>query len=372
MKIIYLANVRLPTEKAHGIQITKACESLGRVGVDIELVVPRRYTPIEESPERYYAITTPFPIRRLAVPDVVRCFGRFGFMLQTFFFGIASAWYVRGKKGVDIVYGRDEHILCVALLLGVRGVVWESHDGAWNFAARYVARSARQMVVVTEAQRAWYIERGVSGEKILALPNGIETEAFAHPPTREASRARLGLSLDTFFAFYVGAFGGWKGTDTLFAAAAFLPQDIRIVVIGGTHEECERAARVHPGVIFLGARPYRELPDNLAAADVCVLPNTALDRVSVSFTSPLKLLAYMATGKPIVASDLSSVRELTGEGAAFLVEPDNPQVLANGIELVIRDVSLAGRLAGNARARAGDFDWQTRAKRLLAFIASDR
>jgi hypothetical protein len=98
MKIIYLANVRLPTEKAHGIQITKACESLGRVGVDIELVVPRRYTPIEESPERYYAITTPFPKRRLAVPDVVRCFGRFGFMLQTFFFGIASAWYAVGKS----------------------------------------------------------------------------------------------------------------------------------------------------------------------------------------------------------------------------------------------------------------------------------
>jgi glycosyltransferase involved in cell wall biosynthesis len=371
MKIIYLANARMPTEKAHGIQIAKACESLARAGAEVELVVPRRYTPVQESLERYYGITAPFPIRRLGVPDTVRRFGRFGFVLQTILFGVVSAWYVCRQKP-DVIYGRDEHVLALVLLLGARHVIWESHDGAWNRAAQYVARQAEKMVVVTMAQREWYTKRGVQEGSIIALPNGIDVAAFTHAEPKGEARARLGLPQGGAIALYVGALGGWKGTETLFAAAALLPQSIRVAVIGGTKEQCKDAEARYPNITFLGYRPYGELPDNLAAADVCILPNTALDRISVSFTSPLKLLAYMAAGKPIVASDLPSICELTGEGAALLVEPDSPQALASGIEQVIQDASLASRLARNARARAGDFDWQVRAKRLLAFIASGR
>ena len=42
MKILYLADIRLPTEKAHGAQIMKTCEALARAGHAVELVVPRR------------------------------------------------------------------------------------------------------------------------------------------------------------------------------------------------------------------------------------------------------------------------------------------------------------------------------------------
>lgn len=371
MNILYLANIRMPTEKAHGVQIAKACEAFAAAGADVELVVPRRYTPIVEDPFAYYGITTSFPIRFLRTPDVVRSFGRLGFLLQILFFGIAAARYARTKT-YDVVYGRDEHVLFLALLLGTKRAVWESHDGAWNFSARYVARRAERIVVVTHAQKKFYSERGIAAGKILAMSNGVDVNAFVHTENRESARRRLGIPADTFLALYAGAFGGWKGTDTLFEASNLLPPDVRVAVIGGYPEQVLPLKEKYPNVIFAGERPYRELPANLAAGDVLILPNTGRDPVSVSFTSPLKLLAYMAAGKPIVASDLPSVRELVGDTAALLVEPDNPHALAAGIEQVAGDKELADRLAQHALKRVRGFDWKTRAERLLAFIAPRR
>lgn len=371
MKLLYLANIRMPTEKAHGVQIAKACEAFAAAGAGVELVVPRRYTPIKEDSFTYYGIKTPFAIRFLHTPDVVRSFGRLGFLLQILFFGIAAARYVR-TKAYDVVYGRDEHVLFLVLLLGVKRVVWESHDGAWNFSAQYVARRAERMVVVTHAQKDFYSERGIAAEKIFSTPNGVEVSAFARAEGKESSRRRLGLPADTFLALYAGAFGGWKGTDTLLEASKLLPSPIRVVAIGGYPKQILPLKEKYPDVIFIGDRPYRELPANVAAADVLILPNTGRDPVSVSFTSPLKLLAYMAAGKPIVASDLPSVRELVGDTAALLVEPDNPRALAAGIEQIAGDKELADRLAQHARERVQGFDWNVRAKRLLAFLAPDR
>jgi len=50
MKLIYIQNVRMPTEKAHGIQVMKMCESFAEVLNDVELIVPRRFNRIKENP----------------------------------------------------------------------------------------------------------------------------------------------------------------------------------------------------------------------------------------------------------------------------------------------------------------------------------
>lgn len=369
MRILYLANIRFPTEMAHGVQIAKACEAFAAVGHEVELVVPKRWTPITEPWQEYYGIKTPFTVTMLDVPDTVRSWGRLGFMVQVLSFALAAARVAR-RRHADVIYGRDEHVLAGALLLGARSVVWESHDGAWNRAARYVARRARKMVVVTEGQKRMYEQKGVDPSKIIAVPNGVDVESFAHTESKEAARARLSIPPDTFVALYVGAFGGWKGTDTLFEAAALLPEHIQVVAIGGYPKQVTAMKEKHPRVLFLGERPYRELADNLAAADVCVLPNTGKDPVSVNFTSPLKLLAYMAAGKPVVASDLPSVRELTGDSAALLVPPDDSQALAAAIEQLAGDAALSSHLAANARKRARQFDWSARAARILSHVST--
>ena len=55
-KILYIVNVRIPTEKAHGIQIIKMCESFSDNGMDLELLLPKRINNIKENPFNYYNI----------------------------------------------------------------------------------------------------------------------------------------------------------------------------------------------------------------------------------------------------------------------------------------------------------------------------
>jgi glycosyltransferase involved in cell wall biosynthesis len=106
------------------------------------------------------------------------------------------------------------------------------------------------------------------------------------------------------------------------------------------------------------------------------LPNPR-SAISSAFTSPLKLFEYMASGRPIVASDLPSLREvLRHEENALLAEPGNPQALVAGIQRIKDDAALGQRLAAQARADVAQFTWARRAERLetlfSAFAAARR
>lgn len=368
MKILYAANIRLPTEKAHGAQIMHAVASLVEKKCDVELVVPTRKNSITDDAFTYYGIETQFPIRRLFSFDTVS-FGRIGFMFQSFMFAVGAALYsLRDNEAV--LYTRDEITAAIAIMCGKKKVFWESHDGSWNVLAQFTAKHAAGMVTVTQGGKNFYIEKGVPVSKILTLPNGVDIERFKTNALVGDVRDRLSIPRDAFVALYVGALDGWKGVEALCEVSRILPKEVSVVVVGGYENQIKKYANAYPNVLFAGPRPFTELPEILAAADVCVLPNTAKDRVSVTFTCPLKLLAYMAAGKPIVASDLPSIRELTGNDAALLVEPDNSEALAKGIMFLKENEGQREAFASFASMRVQKFSWDKRALSLLPFVTS--
>ncbi len=363
MKIVYIANIRFPTERAHGTQIAKTCEAFATAGADVELIVTNRTTGISEDVQKYYNLRQSFRILHVRVPDIVR-WGRIGFLIESILFAFGA----RRHAGGGIVYCRDEWVLALLMLLGVRTAVWESHTGAWNSAARFVVRRIKVLVNITEGLSDFYAERGVPREKMLMAPDGIAPEDFANPASKEEVRTRLELPVEAKIAMYIGGLGGWKGADTLYAAAEKLPEDVVVAVIGGKKEDVSMLSAAHPRVRFLGPRPYTELADNQVAGDVLILPNTGASEVSVRFTSPLKLFTYMASNVPIVTSDLPSIREVVDEKTAFLVPADNPDALAEGIMLALRNTEDAARRAARARALLDGYTWDERAKRILAFL----
>lgn len=361
----YIANVRFPTEKAHGIQIAKTCEALLQRGVTLELWVPKRHTPITDTPETYYGLSRDIPTRRFGTLDTVR-FGRLGFILQSLTFAYSCARALRGNT--EPIYCRDEIVLWTLSYISNVPFIWESHDGSWNIFARRAAHCAKALVVVTEGAKALYLSRGIPAEKVHVIRNGIDLVAFQRAETKEVARARLGLSADARIALYVGRLDGWKGTKTLFEAADVLSKEIQTVIIGGEAQQVKNLSRDYPSVRFLGYRPYAELASNLAAADVLVLPNTAQSGISFDLTSPLKLMGYMAAGRPIVASDIPSVRELVDETSAYLVKPDDAKALAQGIQLAFSSEDAVVK-AAEARRRAEALDWSVRAERIQGILA---
>jgi len=84
--------------------------------------------------------------------------------------------------------------------------------------------------------------------------------------------------------------------------------------------------------------------------------------------SPLKMFEYMASKRPIIASGLPSIREILNENNAVLVRPGDYKDLADGIEKVIINKELSGRLAEQAFKDAQEYSWEKRAERILDFI----
>ncbi len=105
------------------------------------------------------------------------------------------------------------------------------------------------------------------------------------------------------------------------------------------------------------------------AADVCVAPFTK-ERNSTIGLSPLKLYAYMACARPIVASDIVGVGDtIRDSNCGIVVEPDNPGMLASAIVEVLQDADLAQKLGANGRAAAiASHSWERTARIIEGYM----
>jgi len=358
MKIQYLAFIRLPTEKAHGVQIVKTCEALASLGHEVELVIPGRQTHILGDAFSYYGAKKNFTITSLHTPDWVNL-GPLGFFVSLLWFSEAAKWR-KAFWDADVVFSRDAGVLLQYVLLG-RPLVYEAHNDP-SLASLIVARFAQKVVTISKGLKDEYAKRGIRVSKIAVIPDAVDPAHFEGIVSKVEARKRFHIP-EGAVALYVGKIDAMKGADTFTAASAKLA-DIKAVIVGWGPLAKELASR-YPTALFLPPTPYAELPALLSAADVLVLPNSGNYSESARNTSPLKLFAYMASGIPIVASDVPAIREVLDDDAAVYVMPDAPDALADGI---VKAIATPG-IGSIAKARAKKYTWTARAEKLLSAMS---
>jgi len=391
MKMLYLAEARLPTEKAHGMQIVKTCEALARTGAEVTLVVPWRIQVEERLGSTdawtFYGADKNFEIRRLPCIDILwlehyLCVPLpFAYPLLYLSFSFIALFYAV-LFGPKVIYSRV--FLPIALLLPFKSLLgmklfFELHDyPSISFARRLksaVIKKIHGLVVITGNLRDRYKEQGIHDKHILVLPDGVEVEAFRLNTPRKALREELGIPEDGTIICYTGNLYSWKGVHTLARSSRHLPDDCHVLIVGGSYADHNiKAFKVFleeeglENVTVTGYVPFTEIPKYLAASDILVLPNSGKEDISRFYTSPLKLFEYMAASRPIVASDLPSLREVLNDDNAVLVAPDDPVALAGGIREILDDEERAIRATKAAFHDVQKFSWECRAKALLDFI----
>src|SRR3989344_7863840 len=157
-RLVYIAHIRLPTEWAHGIQIMKMCEAFASRGVEVELVVPNRYSAITEDPFAYYAVKKIFTVTRLG--GLGRPSNQLTHTWSLILFSIRACRYA-GKKKPDIIYSRDEVPLFV-LSFFFRNLVWEVHGWKENWRVRRLGRRLNRIIAITEAAKRRFMESGIN------------------------------------------------------------------------------------------------------------------------------------------------------------------------------------------------------------------
>jgi glycosyltransferase involved in cell wall biosynthesis len=368
--IVYIANIRIPTEKAHGIQIMKTCEAFARAGAQVSLIVSWRNNKIKDNPFDYYQVEKLFSIKKIFSIDTV-FIGRIGFWIQSFSFSLSvlvQAIY-NSIKGESIVYySRDELPLLFLMLIGKK-TVWETHRGQINLLTKYVASHTSLIVAISNGLKDLY--RLWSKKEILVAPDGVDIEMFNIDGDKDDIKAKLGLPIDKKIVLYTGHLYDWKGANTLAEAESLLDTDILVVFVGGTDTDIKTFKNKYDSannIKILGRKLHSEIPMYLKAADILIIPNSAKEDISRLYTSPMKLFEYMASGTPIVASDLPSLREILNERNACFFEADNPKSLAISINDLLIDEAKQKQISVQSGRDIINYSWDTRAKNILSSI----
>ncbi len=131
-------------------------------------------------------------------------------------------------------------------------------------------------------------------------------------------------------------------------------------------EQRREESKSLPNVNFTGFVQNNFVPQYLAASDVLLMPHSS--RCSIApWMSPLKMFEYMASKRPIIASDLPVLhKHLTDGRNALLVEPDNPHALMEAIKNVKSNPENSRSLADTAYDDVRPYTWDNRARAVLA------
>jgi glycosyltransferase involved in cell wall biosynthesis len=210
----------------------------------------------------------------------------------------------------------------------------------------------------------------VSADKLIVLPDAVDVIQFGRPEELPSSPYQKPGP----HVAYIGHLYDYKGIPTVLAAAALLP-DIQFHLVGGLPEDIDRQeARIEEmglqNVILHGLKPQVEVPPYLWHADVLLLPPSQY-HPSAQWTSPLKLGEYLASGTPVVATDILALRDWVTEDEVEFVAPDDAEALAGGIQHLLADGTRRQSLRTAGFRKAEELSYERRAEAILERIGLD-
>ena len=288
------------------------------------------------------------------------------------------------REGVDLFHA-PHYVL--PPLVGCRSVV-TIHDCihlmfpqylpnrlAWAYAraSMWVAtHHSDRVLTVSEASKRDILRfYQVPPEKIEVIHNGIDERFWTAPSEEDVIRVRERYQLTDPFLLYAGNIKPHKNLERVIDAFYRLRcsgfPDLRLLIIGheisryATLRRAVHRYQLHKYVRFLGFVPDETLAVLYRLASVFVFP-------SLYEGFGLPPLEAMASGTPVVASNVSSLPEVAGD-AALLVDPEDPEAIAGAVHMLLTDRTLREELRQRGLARARTFTWGESVARTRAIYA---
>jgi len=374
MKIVYITNARIPTEKAHGYQICKMCEEFSRAGADVELIVPTRKNKIKENVFDYYSLKNNFKIRYIRSVDFLP-FDKFLFgkaiYLNNLLFLIKSFFIKIDKE--SFIYSRSPEISWVFSLRGYK-TFFEAHvyPNSKKIIFDFFLKKVN-IITITQGIKNVFVKRGFEENKIFVSPDAVDFEKFNLEINKNDARKKVNLPLDKKIIMYTGSFyiWGWKGVNLLIELSKNISNEFLFVLVGGSKLDLEKNDNKNSNLLLIEKVSHDIIPYYLKSADVLVLPNKKGDVVSEYYTSPLKLFEYMASGVPIVASNLPSIKEVLNNENSFLFEANNQDDLLEKINYSLNNEEESKIKASKSFEDVKKYTWNERAVSIINFIKSN-
>lgn len=257
------------------------------------------------------------------------------------------------SKGKDLIHAQWIYTGWVAWMVGtlrgipfvitLRGsdVLYARKNRLMKSLSLWVLKRAVYITTVNRDLRDWLIAQGLESDRVLFIRNGVD---LTLEKEREAESASCRL-------LFVGNLGRGKGIQYLIDALSLIPSSreaVRLTLIGEgeEREQLQRQAQkkgVNQIIDFVGVRPPEQIPQWMIRSDLLVLP-------SLSEGTPNVVLEAMASGLPVVASDLPGIREVVIDSeTGLLVKPQDTFDLAEKLTRLIQNKDLRQQMGKKGR-----------------------
>jgi colanic acid biosynthesis glycosyl transferase WcaI len=229
---------------------------------------------------------------------------------------------------------------------------------AFEMLEKFAYGTATHISVIAEGFRTNLLGKGIPNRKMTTVANWVDVD-FIRPlpkyknPFREAN----GLG-EKFVVLYSGNIARTQGIETVIRAAARLQhlKELVFVIVGEESRLSDlEQLKQELGVCNVLLRPFaprKNLPEMLAAADVGLIMQR---RRVVGFNMPSKTQVLLASGRPILAAvpgHGTAAQAILASGGGKVVEPENPKDLADAVQHLYENPSLAEKLGQQGRKYA--------------------
>lgn len=223
-----------------------------------------------------------------------------------------------------------------------------------------VFRSADVIITISRHFKKLILSHGgINPETVMVLPNAIDPKRFDPAKTGSDIKQMLGIR-NRYIIGVVGAFVPWHGLDFLVQSlhATMKEYDSHLLLVGDGPIRDSINRMVHElgltyHVTITGFVKPKVVPDYIAAMDICLMPN------SNKHGCPIKILEYMAMGKPVIAPKYEPIEEIiTNDVTGVLFPPLNSDELKTSVIRLLADKNLRQQLGDNAREKVmAEFKW---------------
>ncbi|HTJ44214.1 MAG TPA: glycosyltransferase family 4 protein [Kofleriaceae bacterium] len=374
MRILYVSLSYIPSRRASSVQVMNMCAALAARGHEVTLLAKES----EEQAARdmrlhaFYKVPETFVVEQLPRPK-----WRGGGFVYT---GTVARRIAAARASGDLVYSRDLAGASMAAALGVP-FVFEAHGVAsagWQRALikRFArARACRGFVSISEALRRDLIDQGlVPADLPHVVAHDACDAALGRAPRAElSSPPRVG---------YVGNLYRGRGVELVFELARRMPA-VRFELVGGNEQDLARVRGegVPSNVVLHGFVAPASLGTLYAQMDVLLLPHPksgvrgATGGMDISrWTSPMKMFEYMASGVPMIASDLPVLGEVLTDGVNATIAPaGDAAAWQASLERLLADPATRVRQAVRAQQDLrAEYTWSARAARVMLGLGLER
>lgn len=377
MKIVYIAPSVIPARSANSIHVLQQCKALAVFSNNVVLYSKRTICKQGQLIDKImdtYGVDT----GSLNIVTFWNKIDKFATLQIAFF----SIFHLLINKRPDIIISRNLYASFFLAILR-KPLLFETHQLEYGF-RKYLqkkilsSKHTTTILISHELKKILIKHHNAVPVKSIVLPDAARDGITPISSSlRRKSLYEIYPDLEREWIGVCGYFGhlySGRGIEII-EKIAFKRPNILFLIFGGNQDEIKNKEKLNQqsNLVYMGFVPHLRAQHLMKLFDILLMPYQKNVSIGIKghdtakWMSPMKMFEYMATGVPIVSSNLTVLREvLINNVNALLVSHDNVDEWINAIDKLIEDKELAKKIGAQSHKDYNNlYTWSQRAKRII-------